>query len=516
MAHPTAQLQQENQRLHTELLQLQQDYERLQKSEARYRQVVENAPISILFIDSQGCIPEMNRAAEQLYGLSLEQLNEQACPIFENPQLVENGTLPYMRQAFAGEAAVESPTYYDASRDSEGGKFHYGQGHYAPIWNAAGEVEEIVEITANVSHVFELQEQLLQERDRATQERIHILSTIAQVANLLLSSSDYTTVLSEVVQLLGEAVGSDRCSITQDVVSFDSQEAIAARLLQEWDRAGVLPSSEILSEIPIDDEAMQRIYQRFVQGETVNLLTTEAPESLRTILEMQRITSILIVPILVQGKCWGQIGFDNCGEPRLFDEAEIAILRIAADSMAAAIARQHKEEALRKSEALYRSLFEISNEGIYRVEYNPPISLNLSVDEQVEQIYHSYQVVQANDAFAAMYGMTQGEEMLGVKLTDVHVENSEKNLKFIRSLVENHHQIRSMESEEVDFNGQRRYFLNSVIGFMDGDAEQERSQTLQQLNGELQAAIAQLSESEERYHDRTLNENAIAFFLSSI
>jgi PAS domain S-box-containing protein len=189
---------------------------------------------------------------------------------------------------------------------------------------------------------------------------------------------------------------------------------------------------------------------------------------------------------------------------------------------------------------LYRSLFEISNEGIYRVEYNPPISLNLSVDEQVEQIYHSYQVVQANDAFAAMYGMTQGEEMLGVKLTDVHVENSEKNLKFIRSLVENHHQIRSMESEEVDFNGQRRYFLNSVIGFMDGDritggwgtqiditelretqqallqAEQERSQTLQQLNGELQAAIAQLSESEERYHDRTLNENAIAFFLSSI
>ena len=33
-------------------------------------------------------------------------------------------------------------------------------------------------------------------------------------------------------------------------------------------------------------------------------------------------------------KGWGQIGFDNCGEPRLYDESEIAILKVAADSIA--------------------------------------------------------------------------------------------------------------------------------------------------------------------------------------
>jgi GAF domain-containing protein len=44
MSDLTAQLQLENDRLHAELAQLRQNYERLQKSEACYRQVVENAP----------------------------------------------------------------------------------------------------------------------------------------------------------------------------------------------------------------------------------------------------------------------------------------------------------------------------------------------------------------------------------------------------------------------------------------------------------------------------------------
>jgi GAF domain-containing protein len=57
---------------------------------------------------------------------------------------------------------------------------------------------------------------------------------------------------------------------------------------------------------------------------------------------------MLIVPILYQQKCWGHIGFDNCGELRLYDEAEIAILKIAADSIAAVIERQAKDEELLK------------------------------------------------------------------------------------------------------------------------------------------------------------------------
>lgn len=106
---------------------------------------------------------------------------------------------------------------------------------------------------------------------------------------------------------------------------------------------------------------------------------------------------MLIVPIMVQGECWGHIGFDNCEASRLYDEAEIAILRIAADSLAAAIERQAKDDELRKSKALYRSLFEISNGGIYRWQLDQPVSIDLPVDKQVDLVYRYHSFAQANE-----------------------------------------------------------------------------------------------------------------------
>jgi PAS domain S-box-containing protein len=149
-----SELGQENERLNAELTRLRQEYGEIQRSESRYRQVFEHAPISMVLIHKDGHITQMNPAAEQMFGLTLEQLNRQAGPIYENPQLVENGMLPYMLRAFAGEAVIEEPTYYDASRNFEGGKFNYGCGHYSPIRDASGEVEEIVEIGADFNEFW--------------------------------------------------------------------------------------------------------------------------------------------------------------------------------------------------------------------------------------------------------------------------------------------------------------------------------------------------------------------------
>ena len=113
------------QALQVRVAELEADNQRLRKSESRYRQVFENAPISMILGNREGYATVMNAAAEALYGLSLEQFNQQACPIFDNPQLVENGTLPYMQRALAGEAAIEPPTFYDSSRGSDSGNFNY-------------------------------------------------------------------------------------------------------------------------------------------------------------------------------------------------------------------------------------------------------------------------------------------------------------------------------------------------------------------------------------------------------
>ncbi|NJL22361.1 MAG: GAF domain-containing protein [Leptolyngbyaceae cyanobacterium SM1_3_5] len=385
--------------------------------------------------------------------------------------MIENGTLSYMRRAFAGEAAIEPPSSYDASRDDEGGKFDYGRGHYAPIWNAAGAVEEIVEITADMNVFFVVQKELLQEKDRAAQERARLLSTIAQVANLLLRSPDYTTVLPDVLRMLGEAVGSDRCSVMQDVGIHSTFGKPAIKILTEWCSSDHLNSNDLTP--PVDQaylwEDVPEVYANARRGEVLNALVSHLQEPGRTLFEAQYNTSVLFVPIMTEDRPWGLINFDNCGEPRLYDEAEIAILRIAADSLAAAIERQAKDDELRRSEALYRSLFEISNEGIYRWRLDQAISLALPVEEQIDQIYQNFTVAQANDAYAAMYGLEKGEDIVGMRISQTHVGESEKNRAFVRTFVENGHRVRNAESEEVDANGRKRYFLNSVMSFIEND-----------------------------------------------
>lgn len=299
--------------------------------------------------------------------------------------------------------------------------------------------------------------------DRAATECANLLTTVAQVANLLLRSPDYTTVLPDVVRLLGEAVGSDRCCITQDVAHPETGVP-AVRILMEWCHAGVSPSIDSTSDLEtgVSWDNFAQFRKNHLQGVVSNYLIADLQEPTRSIFLGQSLTSILVVPILVKGQSWGQIGFDNCSEPRLYDETEIAILQVAADSIAAAIERQAQDEELRRSEQArsqelerhnaelqqtlnrlseseerYRTLFEISSEGIYRVEFDQPISMNLPIDEQIQLIYQRFNLIEANSTYAAMYGKDDPEDLIGLRLIDLHVIQSRQNYAMMRTLVEN-------------------------------------------------------------------------------
>jgi PAS domain-containing protein len=307
------------------------------------------------------------------------------------------------------------------------------------------ESEQVVALKAELGQALSRLETLQQENDRlrqstAQERQASLLSTIAQVANRLLRSPDYTAVLADLVRLLGEAAGSDRCCMTQDVI-HPELNVPAVQILVEWCRDSVPESIDSTPDLAtaLLWENLAQFRQNNLQGVTSNFSIDDLQEPARSIFLEQGLSSILVVPIMVQGESWGQIGFDNCGELRLYDEAEIATLRIAADSVAAAIERQAKDEELQKSEALYRSLFEISNEGIYRWELDRPIPLDLPTEAAIEHVYQHLYLTQGNDAYAQMYGFSKGEDVKSLYLKDVHVSSSAKNLDFIRAWIANNY-----------------------------------------------------------------------------
>ncbi|MEO0986086.1 MAG: GAF domain-containing protein [Cyanobacteria bacterium J06639_14] len=507
------------QALQAQVAELEADNQHLRQSESRYRQVFENAPISMMLLNREGYVTAMNAAAGDLYGLTVEQFNQNACPIFDNSQLIENDTLSYMQRALAGEAVIEPPSCYDTSRDLDSGVFHHARGHYAPIRNAAGVVEGFVEIAPQYDDFFE---QLLEEKERAAQERARLLATVAEVANRLLRAPDYEAVLPEVVRLLGEATGCDRCAITQDFIDSTTHQ-FRVRLLHEWCRDEI-PSALIISpgfEEGLEIDSPPSFRSQLLQGESINFVVSEMAElSWQHFFEAHGNTAMLLVPVMIDGHCWGHVGFDNCGKPRLHDAAEIAILQVAAESIAAAIERQEKDDALQESERRFQELFESSNDGIYFSNFNQPIPLSLPIEEQIDLAYQSFQFVNVNSACANMFGFDRPDEMIGKYLGNVHSPNS-NHRNLLRHLSQNGWNVSNLESDDVDEQGNKRYWLSHLFSTIeDGHlvrgwgiannitelrqaqqallaAEQAKSQELERLN-------AQLRESERRY--RTLFE----------
>ncbi|HEY9405238.1 MAG TPA: PAS domain S-box protein [Pyrinomonadaceae bacterium] len=123
----------------------------------RFRAILEQSPLSIQIMSPEGRILRVNRAWEELWGVTLEQL--EGYNILEDEQLVENGIMPYIRRAFAGEAVEMPPVLYDPdatiphiTRHAEPRRWTKAVAY--PIKDEAGRVREVVlmheDITARV------------------------------------------------------------------------------------------------------------------------------------------------------------------------------------------------------------------------------------------------------------------------------------------------------------------------------------------------------------------------------
>ena len=304
---------------------------------------------------------------------------------------------------------------------------------------------------------------ILLEREQAAQERAKLLQAVATVANSLLRSPDYRIALPEVLQILGEAAKSDRCSLLENVLDPKTGEA-AVKIGTEWCRQDIQASIDHTPEL---ENALLWSYfpqfeEKLIQEKTSTFLIDDLSEPARSILQAQGNISLTLVPIVVQGKFWGVFSFDYCQQARLFAEADTAIFAIAVDSIAAAIEREQQDEALKASEKRDRTLFELSNEGIYRFEIDSPIDVSLPIEEQVDLALQYYRFAEANEAYYAQVGVSNMEELVQFTLRDFQ-GNLEQNRQVNLAIVQNGYQIKNAETEETNASGQQKFFLNNIV-----------------------------------------------------
>jgi len=167
----------------------------LRESESKYRALAHNAPLAIQVYSPQGYTLRVNPAWEKLWGVRLEAMSGYC--VLEDVQLEEQGILPMLKRAFAGET-IKFPVHrYERSRAMPGldvTESVWLQAYAYPVKDDGGTLLEVVVIQEDVSATVHAQAQIRAHQanleklvEQRTQE-LKVALDAAQVASVAKSA----------------------------------------------------------------------------------------------------------------------------------------------------------------------------------------------------------------------------------------------------------------------------------------------------------------------------------------
>lgn len=220
-----------------------------------------------------------------------------------------------------------------------------------------------------------LLDQLKQELDERKKmevdlrQRESILEAVTFAAEQFLKTSDWRLNIDKVLERLGMTMHVTHAYLFED--HLDPQGEPVTSMRYEWTAPGYpsdLDSADFQSsKINIQGyeehvEAMRRGEVRAGNTQTFNPIEKDAMVELG-------VKAILEVPIFVNHRDWGAIGFDDFEHEREWTHAEVDALKVAAGILSAAIQREKADSAVQESELIYRQAIEAADAVPYYQDY---------------------------------------------------------------------------------------------------------------------------------------------------
>ena len=183
--------------------------------------------------------------------------------------------------------------------------------------------------------------------DAAMEHRL--LAATARVANALLTIAPLDAAVNAALQVLGEALDTDRVIAIENFTPSDSS-FVWWRILYEWTSPHAIPQIAHPDLAQGSYEGIEEWYTLLSQGQGLSCLLEEMPEPFHSGQAALGVKALHAVPIFVEGKHWGAIGFDDCRAAKHRSAAELAVLKIAADGIGSAIERHRTQQATHRVE----------------------------------------------------------------------------------------------------------------------------------------------------------------------
>jgi GAF domain-containing protein len=211
-----------------------------------------------------------------------------------------------------------------------------------------GEIDVLRTAAAAVAAAVR-REGLERERARAAEVRAAemarrnaLLAIAADASRVLIDAVDVGAACDRVLAMLGPALDADRAALGVLTPSADGG-APWCELTHEWTAPGVARRT--------DDPALRRTRLAGSDAQVAAFLAGEAFQTtIDTLAAPQRREQAaagahagFALPVFVDGRAWGVLGFDDCRRARVWDAEEIGFVRIVTAALAAAVQRQRAE-----------------------------------------------------------------------------------------------------------------------------------------------------------------------------
>ena len=192
--------------------------------------------------------------------------------------------------------------------------------------------------------------------DKKLERYDSLMKAMNQAAFFLLDSNmdSFEENLFQAMGTMALAVDVDRVYIWKNHIV---DGVLCCTQVYEWSEE-VEPQqhSELTVNIPYDDVAPD--WEEILsQGKSINSFVRDMIPETRGHLASQGILSILVVPVFLQDKFWGFVGFDDCHNERIFTEEEETALRSSSLLFAHAYHKNMISREMAEKDELNRVMF---------------------------------------------------------------------------------------------------------------------------------------------------------------
>ncbi len=210
----------------------------------------------------------------------------------------------------------------------------------------------------------------------------NLLQGVAEATKALLTNNARSTAINEALAILGQATAAHRVYVCEYHPHPVTGELAFSRRF-EWVQPGIIPqqNNPLLYNLSPSEFDLEAWYKSFTLGYSFNAIASTLSQPQQQFLESLQVKSILLVPIPVESKIWGFIGFSDCYHEREWSQDEEAALTTMAVTLGSILAyrqisnvlyseHQQAQVQLAESEERFRLMVEGSEQVFFYIRNN--------------------------------------------------------------------------------------------------------------------------------------------------